>query len=160
MRLTPHRVMQALRVGGISAGVAAVIALAGPFKYEDLGLPFPDTVAHAILFYGVTLAMLSSLPKARANEVAMIAILLAGMSEVVQSVFGRSMSFHDFAGDSVGVAAAYAPIAITRLRELSRLHPHLTFAEIRAADRRTSRAIGARTATEQAAAKLVTPPGP
>ena len=150
MRLTPHRVMQTLRVGGMSAGVAAVIALAGPFKYEDLGLPFPDSVAHAVLFYGVTLAMLTSLPKARANEVAMIAILLGGMSEVVQSVFGRQMSFHDFAGDSVGVAAAYVPIAITRLRELSRLHPHLTFAEIRAADRRTTRAIGARPATEQA----------
>lgn len=149
MRLTPHRVMQTLRVGGMSAGVAAVIALAGPFKYEDLGLPFPDSVAHAVLFYGVTLAMLTSLPRARANEVAMIAVLLGGMSEVVQSVFGRSMSFQDFAGDCTGVAAAYVPIAITRLRELQRLHPHMTFAEIRAADRRTSRAIGARAATEQ-----------
>ena len=107
MRLTPHRVMQTLRVGGVSAGVAAVIALAGPFKYEDLHLPFPDTVAHAMLFYGVTLAMLTSLPRARANEVAMIALLLGGMSEVLQSVFGRSMSFHDFAGDSVGVAMAW-----------------------------------------------------
>ena len=150
MRLTPHRVMQTLRVGGVSAGVAAVIALAGPFRYEDLGLPFPDTVAHAVLFYGVTLAMLTSLPKARANEVAVIAVMLGGMSEVVQAVFGRSMSFIDFAGDCVGVTAAYVPIAITRLRELSRLHPHMTFAEIRAADRRTSRAIGARAATEQA----------
>lgn len=150
MRLTPHRVMQTLRLGGLCAGVAAVIALAGPFKYEDLGLPFPDTVAHAVLFYGVTLAMLTSLPRARANEVAMIAILLGGMSEVVQSVFGRQMSLQDFAGDVAGVAAAYVPIAITRLRELSRLHPHLTFAEIRAADRRTTRAIGARGATEQA----------
>lgn len=149
MRLTPHRVMQTLRVGGMAAGVAAVIALAGPFRYADLGLPFPDTVAHAVLFYGATLAMLTSLPRARANEVAMIAILLGGMSEVVQATFGRQMSFQDFAGDCVGVAAAYAPIAITRLRELARLHPHLTFGEIRAADRRTSRAIGARPATEQ-----------
>ena len=148
MRLTPHTVMQALRIGGVAAGVAAVIALAGPFRYADLGLPFPDTVAHALLFYGVTLAMLTSLPRARANEVAVIAILLGGMSEVVQSMFGRQMSFHDFTGDSVGVAVAYAPVAITRLRELVRLHPHLTFAEIRAADRRTSRDIGRRPATE------------
>ena len=64
MRITPHKVMQGLRFGGIAAGVSAVIALAGPFKYEDLGLPFPDTVAHAVLFYGVTLAMLTSLPEA------------------------------------------------------------------------------------------------
>lgn len=148
MRLTPHRVMQALRAGAIGGGAAAVVALAGPFRYEDLGLPFPDTVAHAVLFYGVTLAMLSALPRARANEVAMIAILLGGMSEVVQAVFGRQMSFQDFAGDTVGVAAAYAPVAITRLRELARLHPHLTFAEIRAQDRRTGRAIGRRPASE------------
>jgi VanZ family protein len=140
--------MQALRAGAIGGGVAAVVALAGPFRYEDLGLPFPDTVAHAVLFYGVTLAMLSALPRARANEVAMIAILLGGMSEVVQAVFGRQMSFQDFAGDTVGVAAAYAPVAITRLRELARLHPHLTFAEIRAQDRRTGRAIGRRPASE------------
>ena len=148
MRLTPHNLMQALRVGGVVAGVAAVIALAGPFRYEDLGLPFPDTVAHAVLFYGVTLALLTSLPRARANEVAVIAVLLGAMSEVVQATFGRQMSFQDFAGDTVGVAAAYAPVAITRLRELVRLHPHQTFAEIRAQDRRASRDIGRRPATE------------
>ena len=148
MRLTPHKLMQALRVGGVVAGVAAVIALAGPFRYADLGLPFPDTVAHAVLFYGVTLALLTSLPRARANEVAMIAVLLGGISEVVQATFGRQMSFQDFAGDTVGVAAAYAPVAITRLRELARLHPHQTFAEIRAQDRRASRDIGRRPVTE------------
>lgn len=149
MRVTPHRVMQTLRAGAVVAGVAAAVALAGPFKYEDLGLPFPDTVAHAILFYGVTLALLSALPRARANEVAMIALLLGAMSEVVQQAFGRQMSLHDLAGDSVGVAAAYAPVAITRLRELARLHPHLSFAEIRAQDRRTSRAIGRTPASDR-----------
>jgi VanZ family protein len=148
MRLTPHNLMQALRVGGVVAGVAAVIVLAGPFRYADLGLPFPDTVAHAVLFYGVTLAMLTSLPRARANEVATIAILLGAISEVVQAVFGREMSFKDFAGDTVGVAAAYTPVLIVRLRELVRLYPHQTFAEIRAADRRMPRVIGGRPVTD------------
>jgi VanZ family protein len=151
MRLTPHTLMQGLRVGGIAAGVAAVVALAGPFRYEDLGLPFPDTVAHAILFYGVTLAMLTSLPRARANEVAMITLALGAMSEVVQALFGRQMSFQDFGGDAIGVTVAYAPVVITRLRELARTHPDHTFAEIRALDRRASRAIGRRPATERPA---------
>lgn len=136
MRLTPNRLMQALRVGGIGAGVAAVGALAGPFRYEDLGLPFPDTVAHAILFYGVTLAMLTSLPRSRASEVALGAVALGAASEVAQFLVGREMSLHDLAGDTFGVLAAYAPVAVTRLRELARTHPHQTFAEIRAQDRR------------------------
>lgn len=144
MRLTPHKLMQGLRVGGIVAGLAAIAALAGPFRYDDLGLPFPDTVAHAILFYGVTLAMLTSLPRSRASEVAIVAVLLGATSEIVQSLLGRQMSLHDFASDAVGVAAAYAPVAVTRLRELARTHPHLTFAEIRALDRRAPRAIGGR----------------
>lgn len=142
MRLTPNRLMQALRVGGICAGVAAIGALAGPFKYEDLGLPFPDTVAHAVLFYGVTLAMLAALPRSRASEVAMVALLLGAMSEFAQGLLGRQMSLLDFGGDSLGVAVAYAPVAITRLRELARTYPDKTFGEIRALDRRTSRNIG------------------
>ena len=43
------------------------------------------------------------------------------------------------AGDSAGIAAAYAPVAIGRLRELTRTHPHLTFAELRRIDPRRAR---------------------
>lgn len=142
MRLTPHILMQVLRLGGVASGLSAVVALGGPFKYEDLGLPFPDTVAHAVLFYGVTLAMLTALPRSRASEVAVVAILLGAISEVLQSLFGRQMSWQDFAADTAGVAVAYAPVAITRLRELARTHPHHSFAEIRAMDRRKPRNIG------------------
>lgn len=148
MRLTPHILMQALRLGGVAAGMAAVIALAGPFRYEDLGLPFPDTVAHAVLFYGVTLAMLTALPRSRASEIAVVAVLLGAISEVVQAFFGRQMSWQDFLADAAGVAVAYGPVAITRLRELARTHPHETFAEIRALDRRKPRDIGRRPLTE------------
>ncbi|WP_337189050.1 hypothetical protein [Phenylobacterium sp.] len=150
MRLTPHRLMQGLRAGGALGGVAAVIALTGPFRYGDLGLPFPDHVAHALLFYGVTLAMLTALPRSRAGEVAIVAVLLGAMSELAQAALGRQASWSDFAGDAVGVAVAYAPIWVTRLRELARTHPHLTFAEIHAQDRRTPRPIGGRPLTETA----------
>lgn len=148
MRLTPYRLMQGLRVGGAVGGIAAVIALTGPFSYRDLGLPFPDHVAHALLFYSVTLAMLTALPRSRAGEVAIVAILLGAMSELAQAALGREASWKDFAGDSVGVAVAFAPVWVTRLRELVRTYPHLSFAEIRAQDRRTVRAIGGRPITE------------
>lgn len=136
MRLTPNTLMQTLRVGGLLALGSAGVALAGPFHYDDLGLPFPDTVAHAILFYGVTLALLTALPRSRAADIAVGAVAVGALSEIVQALVGREMSLHDFAGDCIGVTFAYAPVAITRLRELIRTYPDLTFAEISARDPR------------------------
>lgn len=136
MRLTPHRLMQALRLAAAVLALATPIALAGPFKYRDLGLPFPDTVAHALLFYALTLGAFAALPRSRAQEVALAMIGVGLLSELVQGLVGREMSIHDVVGDTVGALLAYAPIAITRLRELARTHPHETFADIRRNDRR------------------------
>ena len=139
MRFTPHTLIRMLRAGAIVAGLAAVAALSGPFKYEDLNLPFPDTVAHGMLFYGLTLAVTGSLPRSRAFEIALTFVGLGALSEFGQSLVGREMSFHDFFGDLAGVAAAYAPVAIERLRHLERTQPHTTFAELRRTDRRRAR---------------------
>ena len=139
MRLTPHLVMTAIRRGGLLAAVAAVAALTGPFHYADLHLPFPDTVAHAMLAYGLTVLAFGAFPSSRSADVTRIAFGLAIASEMVQALVGREMSLHDVAGDSVGIAAAYAPVAISRLRELTRTHPHLTFAELARIDPRRAR---------------------
>lgn len=136
MQLTPHKLIGLLRAAAVVAGLAAVAALSGPFKYDDLGLPFPDTVAHGMLFYGLTLVATGALPRSRALEIALAFIALGAASEVAQSLVGREMSFHDVFGDAAGVAAAYAPVAMGRLRELARTHPHATFSEIRRQDRR------------------------
>jgi VanZ family protein len=136
MRLTPHFLMRAFRAASVLAVVGGVVALTGPFRYSDLNLPFPDTVAHALLFYGLTLAAIGGLPRSRANEVAVFMLGMGLLSEAAQQILGRQMSLHDLAGDAAGVAAAYAPIALTRLRELARTHPHLTFAELRRIDPR------------------------
>jgi hypothetical protein len=138
MRLTPYKLMRAFRFAAVLAAAAAVVALTGPFRYRDLGLPFPDTVAHALLFYGLTLAATAALPRSRAAEIALAMVGIGGASELTQALVGREMSLHDLAGDSMGVLAAYAPVAIGRLRELARTHPHLTFAELRRIDRRRS----------------------
>lgn len=136
MPLTPHKLIQILRLGAVLAGLAAVVALTGPFRYDDLHLPFPDTVAHALLFYGLTLAATGALPRSRAFDVALVFLGLGAASELAQSLVGREMSFNDLFGDTAGVALAYAPIALGRLRELARSHPHATFAELRRQDRR------------------------
>lgn len=136
MRLTPYQLMRAFRFAAALAAASAVVALTGPFRYRDLGLPFPDTVAHALLFYGLTLAATAALPRSRAAEIALSMVGVGVASELAQALVGREMSLHDLAGDSVGVLFAYAPVAIGRLRELTRTHPHLTFAELRRIDRR------------------------
>lgn len=139
MRLTPHFVMTALRRGGLCAGLAAVIALAGPFRYADLGLPFPDTVAHAILAYTLTVLALAAFPRSRSADVVRCALGLAIASEMAQALVGREMSLPDVVADAAGIAAAYAPVAIGRLRELIRTHPHTSFTDIRRLDPRRAR---------------------
>jgi len=131
--------MTALRRAGLLAGLAAVAALTGPFHYADLHLPFPDTVAHALLAYGLTVLAFAAFPRSRSADVVRIAFGLAIASEMAQALVGREMSLHDVLGDSAGIAAAYAPVAIGRLRELTRTHPHLTFGELRRIDPRNAR---------------------
>ncbi len=131
--------MTALRRGGVLAAVAAAVALAGPFRYADLNLPFPDTVAHAILAYTLTVLALAAFPRSRSADVVRYALGVAIASEMAQALVGREMSLPDVIADAAGVAAAYAPVAIGRLRELTRTHPHLTFAELRRIDPRRAR---------------------
>lgn len=139
MRLTPHLLMMALRRGAAVGAAAAAILLTGPFRYADFHLPFPDTVAHGMMFYGLTVLGFGALPRSRSGEVALGALAVAAVSELLQALVGRSMSLDDLMGDAIGVTAAFVPVAIMRLRELARTHPHATFAELRRTDRRRAR---------------------
>ncbi len=136
MSLTPHRVLIVLRGAAVLGGLAALIALAGPFKYSQLGLPFPDTVAHALLFYGLGVLMLSALPRSRTADLAAALVGLGVASEVAQSLVGREASLHDFAGDLIGVSLVILPVYLNRFRDLVRTYPHATFADLRRMDRR------------------------
>jgi hypothetical protein len=141
MALTPHKLMTAFRRAGAVGAMAAAFALTGPFHYSDLGLPFPDTVAHGLLFYALTLALMVALPRSRAEDLALAMLAIGAASEVAQIPFGREASIHDFLGDAAGVVAAYAPVAAGRLRVLVRTHPHVSFAELRRGDRRRRRPV-------------------
>ena len=136
MALTPIVVMTALRRLAAAGALVAAALLAGPFHYADFHLPFPDTAAHGLLFYTLTVLAFGALPRLRSAEVAVGVLAIGALSELVQAVVGREMSLHDLIGDSIGVVAAYVPVAVQRLRELARVHPNATFAEIRLLDRR------------------------
>jgi VanZ family protein len=136
MSLTPYRLLTALRFAGLLGGVAALIALTGPFTYSQLGLPFPDTVAHALLFYGLGALMLGALPRSRTSDLAAALVGLGIASEIAQSLVGREMSLHDFAGDLAGATLVFLPVYAGRFRELVRTHPHITFAELSRMNRR------------------------
>ena len=136
MPLTPHRLMMVVRAVGVLAALAALIALTGSFRYDQLGLPFPDTVAHALLFYGLGGLMLGALPRSRTSDLAWALVGLGVASEMAQALVGREMSLRDFAGDLAGVGLVVLPVYLVRFREQVRSHPHETFAEQRRLDRR------------------------
>ena len=136
MPVTPHRLMIVLRGAGVLGGLVALIALTGPFRYDQLGLPFPDTVAHGLLFYGLGALMLGALPRSRTSDLAAVLVGLGVASEIAQSLVGREMSLHDFAGDVAGAALVFVPVYLGRFRDLVRTHPHVTFTDLRQLDRR------------------------
>lgn len=139
MTLTPHRLTIAVRGAGLAAGLAALVALTGPFHYKDLGLPFPDTMAHGLLFYGLSVLMFGALPRSRMWDLAWAMLALGAASEVAQAMVGREMSLHDFFGDAMGVAGAFLPTLMGQLRTLVRTQPHTAWADLKAQDRRRSR---------------------
>jgi hypothetical protein len=116
--------------------VAAAIALTGPIRYRDLHLPFPDTVAHAILFYGLSLLMLGALPRSRTGDLILALLAIGGASEVAQGLVGRDMELGDLAADCLGVAAAFLPTLLGRFRALARLYPDVPFSALKRDDRR------------------------
>lgn len=121
MPVTPHRLMIVLRGAGVLGGLAALIALTGPFRYDQLGLPFPDTVAHALLFYGLGSLMLGALARSRTSDLVWTLVGLGGASEIAQSLVGRETSLHDLVGDLAGTALVFLPVYLGRFRAWSEL---------------------------------------
>lgn len=140
MPSTPHKLMIWLRWATIGAGLVSAVALAWPLKYKDLGLPFPDTVAHGLLFYGLSILTMSALPRSRTADIARALLGIGIATELAQSLVGREMSLHDFAGDVIGVTFAVLPTYLFQFRALVRDHPHASFAELKRMDRRSHRA--------------------
>jgi VanZ family protein len=121
---------------GLAALCLAALMLAPAFQGAERYFGLTDGEAHAIAFYGLTLISILAAPRVRRNDLALAMVAIGAAMELAQSVTGRSASFSDLAADSIGVFAAWAPTQVERVRRLARVHPYLSFAEIRAIDRR------------------------
>ena len=133
---TPRQVVTLARI--LFAGFALVLtgALLGPFQGAERYIGLSDIAAHVLAFYVLTIALLSVAPRSRREDLALIIVVFAIATEVLQSLTGRSMSLGDFAADMGGLIAAMLPSYIDRLRYLVRTQPDLDFAIIAAEDRR------------------------
>ncbi|MEO6341069.1 MAG: VanZ family protein [Caulobacteraceae bacterium] len=135
---------------GLAAVCLAVLMLAPAFQGAERYFALTDSQAHAIAFYGLTLFSLLAAPRVRRNDLALAMVAIGAAMELAQSVTGRSASFSDLAADSIGVFVAWAPTQVERVRRLARMHPYLSFAEIRAMDRRRRSPIAITIAGETA----------
>jgi len=136
--LTPRRLISVLRVAFAAVAIAAAVLMLGKtFQGLEAFFGLNDKAAHAIAFYGLSIALFTVAPRARRDDLALFVIASALGVELLQGLTGRSVSVMDFLAGAAGVTAAWAPGRIEDLRFEARRHPDLTFAEITARRRRT-----------------------
>ncbi len=97
-------------------GFTMCILMFGPFQGLEERLGLNDKAAHIAAFYLLTVGLFACAPRFRRTDIGLGVILLAGLSEVIQFFVGRSMSFGDFAADSVGILGAMLPATVERFR--------------------------------------------
>jgi len=97
------------RVAFFVAAFGALILLLGPFQGLDRAFPLGDKAAHATAFYILSLMSYLAFPQHRRSDLAFAAIVLGGLSEVLQHFTHRDMEIGDWIADAVGALAAFVP---------------------------------------------------
>ena len=106
----------ALRATAFVTLIAIMVLLLGPGTPMELdpGFPSGDKAAHFIAF-GVLLWTFGVLvPTQRRIALALFAVLVGGLIEVIQGWTGRDADWLDFAADAAGVATALGVWAFLR----------------------------------------------
>lgn len=116
LKPTPRRLTLILRLSGLAASIGLSILLLGPFQGAETALGLTDKEAHAIGFFGLTLGLFALAPNRRRTDLALVAIFIGVVVELLQGLTGRSLSLADLGWDAIGVAAATLPGLIERLR--------------------------------------------
>ena len=142
--MTPNRLVALLRVAAVFSAIGLTVLFLGPFTYLVDVFHVTDKEAHALAFFGVTVGLFAIAPRWRRMDLALAALAFGVLIELAQGVTGRSVSLSDLAADAVGILAALVPGLIEQLRRQVRTSPDATFADLRAADRRSghSRELG------------------
>jgi hypothetical protein len=136
--MTPTRLLAPLRVTVCLGAAVVAILLLGPIPRLETMFDVPGLAMHVLAFYLVTAGLYAVAPRQRRADLAATAVAVAGMLEVARVVLGTGDGLFDLLADCLGVGAVYLPGVIEDFRYHVRRNPHLTFAEIRAADPRQS----------------------
>lgn len=133
----------ATRAGKITLAVRACLVVLtlsvcvlvfGPFSGGEARFGLTDKEAHSLAFFTLTAFGLAALPRVRKWDVALMALALGGLIEVIQPFVGRNGSIVDWMADSLGVALCIAPLVVQDLRIRMRQPHDLQTSQRRASD--------------------------
>jgi VanZ family protein len=153
----PVHFVAAARFTLLTGALAVVVLTLGPFRGAEAYFGLTDKEAHAIAFGGLLALSFLAFPRMRRNDLMIAALVLGAAIEVAQVIAGRDGDLADCLADAAGIVVVYGAGMIETVRKLAREHGDLTFAQIRAMDRRRGRrrrATAFEPATEAAASSF------
>lgn len=136
MNLMPSNVVTLARATLLGLIPGATALLLAPAHTVASLVPMDSALVHAGLFYGVTAVAFVAFPRLRRSDMAGIAVVMAGLVELVQLATGHGGQMSDWLAGASGVGALYAPTMLEQMRHMARKHAYSTFSDLAANDRR------------------------
>ena len=137
--LTPNHFVFFGRLALVVGLPIGLLLMLGPFQGAEHVFGLNDKAAHAIAFGCATLVLFVAMPRGRRGELALAALALGALVEVIQGVVGRDADIFDLGADLAGIGMVYLMTHVETLRALARDQGRKSFRTIRAGDRRRSR---------------------
>jgi len=135
----PAHLVTAAQVILLNGALAVAVMTLGPFQGLESHFGLTDKEAHALAFGGLLAVSFLAFPKMRRNDLMIAALLMGAAVEVAQVIAHRDGNVADFLADAFGILAVYGASMIETVRKMAREQGDLTFAQIRAIDRRRGR---------------------
>ena len=100
--------LTALRWAAAISAAGLIFMMLGPFQGAEQSVGLTDKPAHAIGFGVITAALFLVTPRASRLQIALLALCIGGLIEIIQGATGRSASLSDLAADIVGITLVSA----------------------------------------------------
>jgi VanZ family protein len=135
----PVHFVNAARFTLLAGSLAVVVLTLGPFQGAEGNFGLTDKEAHAIAFGGLLAVSFLAFPRMRRNDLMIAALVMGAAIEVAQLIAGRDGNVADWLADATGIMTIYGASMIETVRKMAREKGNLTFAQIKATDRRRGR---------------------
>lgn len=135
----PVHFVSAARLVLLTGALAVVVLTLGPIQGMESHLGLTDKEAHALAFGGLLAVSFLAFPRMRRNDLMIAALVLGAAIEVAQVIAHRDGNIPDWIADAAGILTVYGASMIETVRKMAREQGDLTFAQIRAMDRRRGR---------------------